>query len=115
MNFVLVETWEAFKIPSETITHYDFKRTHLTPLSPLDKEINHKSCLAYTQISKGQKADYTELIYKATIAPAYLEETSTVESMVILRHKGRVCSSHNLQIREASYDTIRTRNILPLQ
>ena len=43
MNSVLVETWEAFKISSTTITQKDFKNTHLLPLYPHDIRKNHQA------------------------------------------------------------------------
>ena len=38
INYVLVATWEAFKIPSATITHNALKKTHILPLYPPDIE-----------------------------------------------------------------------------
>ena len=32
INYVLVETWEAFKLSSITITHKYFNKTHILPL-----------------------------------------------------------------------------------
>ena len=31
MNYVLVTTWEAFKLPSAKITHNAFNKTHTPP------------------------------------------------------------------------------------
>ena len=50
MNSILVETWEAFKISSEIITHNDFKKTHLLLLYPLDIGKNHQACFSDTQM-----------------------------------------------------------------
>ena len=49
MNYVLVETWEDFKLSSTTITQKYFKKNNFLPLSPLDIDTNHKACLAGTQ------------------------------------------------------------------
>ena len=38
MNYVLVTTWEAFKLPSAKITHNALKKTHILPLYPPDIE-----------------------------------------------------------------------------
>ena len=51
MNYVLITTWEAFKLPSTTITNNTFKKTHILPLSPPDIDINHQYCLTGTQKS----------------------------------------------------------------
>ena len=58
MNYILVETWEAFKISSATINQEAFKKTHLPTLYPWEKSRNHQTCLVDTQIHKYQKADY---------------------------------------------------------
>ena len=57
MNFILVETWEALKLLSATITKTDFKKTHLPPLYPLYIGTNHQPCLAGIQQSNIEKAD----------------------------------------------------------
>ena len=43
MNYVLVETWEAFKLSSTKITQKYFKMTHILPLSPSEIVTNSKS------------------------------------------------------------------------
>ena len=43
MNTILVESWRAFILSSETITQGALKKTHLLPLSPTDKETNHQA------------------------------------------------------------------------
>ena len=57
MDYVLVETWEYFKLSSTKIIQEIFKRTHLPPLSPMEKGTNHQSCLEATKIPNGQKMD----------------------------------------------------------
>ena len=49
MNYVLVATWEAFKLTSATITLNDFKKTHTPPLSPPDIDTNHQAFLTGNQ------------------------------------------------------------------
>ena len=36
INYFLVATWKAFKIPFATTTHNAFKKSHILPLSPPD-------------------------------------------------------------------------------
>ena len=57
MNYLLVETWEALKLSSKTITQKYFKKTHWLPLSPLDIGTNHQAFLAGTQQSNIDKTD----------------------------------------------------------
>ena len=62
MNDVLVETWEAFKLSSDTTAQEDFNKTHLLHFLLPDKYTNHQYFLAATQTSKDQKSDEIELI-----------------------------------------------------
>ena len=57
MNYVIVETWEDFKLSSATIAQKYFKKTLLLPLYPPDKEKNYQAFLAVTQILNRDKAD----------------------------------------------------------
>ena len=44
----------------------------------------------------------------------YIGESRITYPMVIMRYKGRCRASSNILIREAGYDTIRDRTVLPL-
>ena len=46
MNSFLVETLEAFKLSSMTITQKYFKNTHILPLYPPYIYTNHQYCIA---------------------------------------------------------------------
>ena len=70
INFVLVETWVAFKLSSRTIIYEDFKKTRLIPISPPETCIDPQAC---TQRSNGLKYDDIESTAKATISPADME------------------------------------------
>ena len=113
MNSVLVETWEAFKIPSATITQKAFKKTHLPPLYPADIGTNQQDHLAGIQLSNRDKDDDIGCIEKASIANIQMEEVRKTDPMVILREKGRCRSSRNLLIREAAHVTVKARTVLP--
>ena len=52
---------------------------------------------------------------KAIVAPTDMEEIRNTYPIVILRGKGRGILSCNLLLRLDAYDTIRTRDVLPLQ
>ena len=114
MNYVLVDTWEAFKLSYATITYSNFKKTNLFPLYPLYIDTNHQACLAGTQQSNKEKSDEIGQIAKAGIAPIEMERVITTDPMVILRYKGRCKASSNLLIRADTYDTMRIRTVLPL-
>ena len=43
MNYLLVETWGAFKISYTIITQEDFNNIHLLTLSLPDKVTNHQA------------------------------------------------------------------------
>ena len=115
INTVLVETWEDFKLSSNSITQNDLKNTHITPLSPPDKVTNRQAYIAATQVSKGRKANETESTENVRIVPTYMEEIRTTEPMVFLRDKGRVRPPSNLLIRASAYDTVMNHTVLPLQ
>ena len=55
MNDILVETWEAFKLTSDSVTQDDFKKKKIPPLYPHDQEMNHEDCLEADQTSNGWK------------------------------------------------------------
>ena len=65
-------------------------------------------------MSKIEKSEDIGLIENSSIAPIDMEEISTTDPMNILKDKGRGISPGNLIIREAEYDTVRTRTVLPL-
>ena len=85
INSTLVETWEAFKLPSATITQKYFKKTHTPPLSPPYIVTNHQACLAGTQNSNREKAGDIGRRAKANIAPIDMEEFRTTDPSFILR------------------------------
>ena len=85
MNYVLVETWEALKLSSVTITQNFFKKTHLLPLFRPDIGTNREDFLAGTQQSNREKADDIRSIEKAISAPIETEEVRTTDPMIILR------------------------------
>ena len=116
MNYILVERWEAFKIPSATISQKYFKRTDTPhpPLYPRDIGTNLQDFLSRTQKSNIEKADEIGRIAKASIAPIEMEEVRKTDPMVILRENGRCRESRNLLIRTAAYEIARARNVLPL-
>ena len=51
MNSILVETWEAFKLSSATITQKYFNKTHLLPRYLSYISTNDQDCLAGTHVS----------------------------------------------------------------
>ena len=114
INYILVETWEAFKLSSKTITQKYFNKTHLLLLSSQNIDTKNQSCLASTQQSNREKEDDIGSIAKASIEPIEMEGVNTTDPMVILRYKGRCRASNNLVIKAAVYDTASARNVLPL-
>ena len=84
MNYVLVDTWEAFKLSYATITYSNFKKTNLFPLYPLYIDTNHQACLAGTQQSNREKVDDIGRIAKDIVAPIDMEEVRSADPMVIL-------------------------------
>ena len=84
-NAIVVETWEAFKLSSETISQETFENTHLLPLSPPEKFMNHQACLADNQTPNSSKADEIYSISKSSIVPAEMEEIRKTDPMVILK------------------------------
>ena len=70
MNYILVETWEYFRLSSSTITQEYIKKKNIIPLSQPEKGKNNHDFLADTQTSKAQKADETESIAKSIVALA---------------------------------------------
>ena len=60
------------------------------------------------------KLDEIGLIEKSIIAPIDIEEINTTDPIVILTEKGNGRSLRNLLIREDAYDTVRTRDVLPI-
>ena len=108
MNYVLVETWEAFKISSATITHKAFKNTHILPLSPPYIGFNHQACLDGSQQSNRYIVDDIGRIEKESITPINMEEFRTTDPIIILREKGRCRASRNLFISPSVYDTVRS-------
>ena len=85
INSVLVETWEAFKLPSATTTQKAFKNTHLLLIYPPDIGTIHQSCLAGTQQSNREKAGEIGRIENTSIASIDMEEVRTTGPMEILR------------------------------
>ena len=112
MKYVLVDTWEAFKLSYATITYSNFKKTNLFPLYPLYIDTNHQACLASTQQSNREKVDDIRRIAKASVTPIEMEKSRTTDTMVILREKGRCRASRNLLIWTAAYDTMRVCTVL---
>ena len=55
------------------------------------------------------------MIARASIALEYAVVIRTTDPMVVLREKENVGESRNLLLRVAAYDTVRHRNVLPLQ
>ena len=72
---------------SNSINQDDLKNKQLLPIYPPDQDTNPQSCLAATQMSKGWKSDKIELIENFRIAPKYMEESRTIELMLILIDK----------------------------
>ena len=73
MNYVLVETWEAFTVSAANIIREIFSKTHLLPLSPPNMITNTQACLASVQTSsKG-----INQIAEDTLAPIKLLTTRT--------------------------------------
>ena len=57
MNAILVETWEAFKLPSAITSQVKFKDANLLIISLPNKGTNQQAFLAATQTSKGWKEE----------------------------------------------------------
>ena len=103
MNYVLVETWEAFKISSGNIIRDSFSKTHLLPLSPPNMITNTQACVASVQTS----SKFINQIAEDTLAPIKLQVTSTNEPMVIILAKGSTKQpSRNILLWSAVYDTV---------
>ena len=112
MNYVLVETWKAFKVSSGNIIRDSFAKTHLLPLSPSNMITNTQACVASVQTS----SKVINQISEDTLAPIKLQVTRTNDPMVIIRAKGSTQQpSRNILIRAAAYDIVRKQTVLPLQ
>ena len=57
INAILVESWEAFKLSSDSITQDYFKKTHLLPIYPTGEDKKHQYSLAATKVYKYHKWD----------------------------------------------------------
>ena len=73
MNYVLIATWEDFKLSSLTITQDAFKKSHILPLSPPDIDANYQSCIAGTQQSNREKSYDIGQTAKYSIVPIEME------------------------------------------
>ena len=87
INYVLVETWEDFKLSSTEITQKSFRKIHPPPLSLSNLVTNHQACLAGIIMSNREKLDDIGCIENVSIAPIDMEEVSTTDLMLILRKK----------------------------
>ena len=73
INYVLVETWEAFKLSSTTISQKYFEKTNLPTIYPPDICTNHQYLLAGTPISNIERENEIGNTENASIAPIYME------------------------------------------
>ena len=112
MNSVLIETWEAFMLSDGNIIMDSFAKCHLLPLSPPNMITNTQVCVSSIQTSsKG-----TNQIAKDTLAPIKLLTTRTNNLMVIIPAKGSNQQPYrNILLREAAYETVQKRTVLPIQ
>ena len=112
MNYVLVETWEAFTVSYGNIIKDSFAFSHLLPLSPTNMITNTQACVASVQTSSKDINQISE----DTLEPIKFQVTSTNDPMVIIRVKGSTQQPpRNILLRAAAYDTVRKITVLPLQ
>ena len=108
MNYVLVETWEAFKVSSGNIIRDSFTKTHLIPLIPPNMITNTHACVASVQTY----SKFINQISEDTLAPINLQVSRTNDPMVIIRAKGSTQQpSRKIILRAAAYDTVRKRTV----
>ena len=72
INYVLVETWEAFKLSSTTISQRYFEKTNLPTIYPPDICTNHQYLLAGTPIYNIERENEIGNTENASIAPIYM-------------------------------------------
>ena len=112
MNYVLVETWEAFKMSAGNIIRDGLYKTHLLPLRPTNMIKNIQAYVASIQkYSKG-----INQIAEDSCAPIKLLMKRTNNPMVVIRAKGGTQQpSRKIVLWAAAYDTAQKQTSLPLQ
>ena len=83
MNYVMVETWEAFTVSYGNIIRDTFAKTNLLPLSPPDMITNTQASVASVQTFSEGINNITEAI----LAPIQFQVTRTNDPMVIIPEK----------------------------
>ena len=84
MNFVLVESWDAFNVSAGNIIRDVFVKKSIPPLRPPGITTNIQACAASIQVSYGYKAEEINEISRIILAPIYVEVTRTDVPMVVL-------------------------------
>ena len=102
MNFVLVKSCYAFKVPADNSIRYRFLKTQLLPLSPAYLTTHTQECAASVQVDLGAKAEDINKISCRTVSPIEVQLTSSVDTidfsskqMVVNNHQ--VILSSNMQ------------------
>ena len=72
MNDSIIESWEALKLFSSSITKGSLIKTHPLPLFQNYQDKNNQAFLAAAQTSKGYILEEIEVIVKAIIYPKYI-------------------------------------------
>ena len=76
---------------------------------------NTQACAASVRVSSGAKAEEIKNISRQKVVPIKLQVTRNDDTMVVLQEKGTKQSSRNIILRDAAYEALRKRTVIPIQ
>ena len=114
-NYVLVESWDAFKASSSNIIRYSCVKTMIPPFSPPNLTTNTQACDAFIQVSSGANYEEINNISRHTVAPIELKVTRTDNHMVVLWENGTQQLSRIIILQAAAHDAVRKRTVTLIQ
>ena len=115
IHFILVEAWDAFKIPAGKIMRDSFEKKKLPPLRPPNLTTNTQACAASIQVYSGAKAEEINNISLHKVAPIDLQVNITDDPMVVFQAKSTQQSSRKIIIQAVLYNAVRKITVIPIQ